>query len=351
MRLKVEQLRASLQQSLAPVYLLSGDEPLQLGEAADDIRWAAKQADYNTREVISIEQGNEWHRLSEEADALSIFSDKKLIDLRLPLAKPGLEGSKVLSQYCNNPPENTLLLITTGKLDSSTTKAAWLQAIDKIGHILQVWPLQGTQLVRWLQARAEKHGMQIDSAGLAILAARIEGNLLAAAQEIEKLYILHGKTYITKAMIEDEVADSSRFDVFSLSDDLLAGNFNRVSNILQELKAEGIAAPVILWALTREARMLLTIKSELKQNGHAEAAFKKFQIWDKRKPLVQQALTRLKVQDLYQILQLSALADQQIKGQLAGDGWESLWAICLRFVKASPGLKPNHTAGRSAYIT
>jgi DNA polymerase-3 subunit delta len=335
MSINGEQLRANLQKSLAPVYLISGDEPLQLGEAADEIRLAAKQADYNTREVISIDSGNEWQQLPDEASSLSIFSDKKLIDLRLPSAKPGNEGSKALISYCQNPPPDTLLLITTGKLDTSSQKSQWFQAIDKIGVFVQVWPLQGAQLLQWLQTRAERRGMQMDGDALKCLAGRIEGNLLAAAQEIEKLYILHGKTRINSAMIEDEVADSARFDVFGLSDDLLAGNLNRAINILNNLRAEGIATPIILWALSREARTLFNIKMELKQGGQTDAVFKKFQVWDKRKAAVQQALSRLKSQDLQSILKLSAIADQQIKGQLAGDCWESLFGICLRFVKGN----------------
>lgn len=333
MRLKVDQLGVALQKTLAPVYLVSGDEPLQVGEAADDIRQAVKQAGYTTREVVSIETGNEWHLLSVEAESLSIFSEKKLIDLRLPSAKPGMEGSKILSEYCKKLPEDTVLLITAGKLESAAQKSQWFQTLDNTGVIVQVWPLQGQDLLQWLQRRAERRGMRLEVDAVKSLAARIEGNLLAAAQEIEKLYILHGETRITKAMVEDDVADSARFDVFQLIDTLLSGKLNRAVKILSGLRAEGIAAPVVLWAISREARVLFNIKTELKQGAHQDAVFKKYQVWDKRKQPVQEALSRLKATDLQQILGLSAIADQQIKGQLAGDSWESLFEICLRFVK------------------
>lgn len=332
MRVKPEQLKAHLQKALAPVYLLTGDEPLQIAEAADEIRLAAKQADYLTREVISIDKGTEWQQLTEEASALSIFSENKLIDLRWPSAKPGLEGSKVICQYCQNPPENTLLLITTDKIDKASQKSLWFQALDNLGVIVQVWPLQGADLLQWLRHRASKRGLHCADDALKLLAAKIEGNLLAAAQEIEKLYILHGNQYLTKEHIEAAVANSSRFDVYNLSDELLAGNLNRATHMLNALKAEGIAAPVVLWALSRDARLLISLKQELKQGGHQESVFKKHQIWDKRKALVQQALTRLKMADLFAILALSAKTDQQIKGQLAGDSWESLFTLCVYFV-------------------
>ena len=331
MRLKADQLEAALSHQLAPVYFITGDEPLQLGEAADAVRAAARHAGFAVREVITIESGHEWPQLSAEADALSIFADKKLIDLRLPSGKPGQEGSKTLQAYCQNLPDDTLLLMTAGKLESSALKSQWLQSLDEKGVIVQVWPLQGPELLAWLQRRAERKGMHLSNDACKSLAARIEGNLLAAAQEIEKLFILHGGTRIEKAMIEDEVADSARFDVFKLSDALLAGKLNRSIKILQGLEAEATAAPIVLWSLSREIRTLYTLKSELKQHAHQDAVLKKFQIWDKRKPLVLDALRRLDDTHLQNFLSQCADIDRQIKGQASGDAWESLFRLCVAF--------------------
>ncbi|QWF69736.1 DNA polymerase III subunit delta [Methylomonas paludis] len=340
MQIKLEQLTAGLSKQLLPVYLISGDEPLQVGEAADDIRKAARQAGYGNREVLAIDDTNHWQELLTEADSLSIFADKKLIDLRLPSAKPGLEGSKTLVSYCRNLPEHTILLITMGKLESTALKAQWYQAIDAVGGTVRVWPLQGQDLLNWLQRRAERRGMHFETEALRILAGRIEGNLLAAAQEIEKLYIQHGEQRITKAIIEADVADSARFDVFKLSDALLAGSLNRVTKILHGLQAEAVAAPVVLWALSREARLLLNLHTELKSSAHPETVFKKLQVWDMRKSAVQAALARLKMADVQYILQNCTLADQQIKGQLAGDSWEKLFEICVLFCQpALPRLR------------
>lgn len=331
MRIKPEQLHTELRKSLLPVYLLSGDEPLQVGEASDAIRAAARQAGYSVREVVNIDQGNEWGRLAEEAEALSIFADKKLIDLRLPSAKPGLEGGKALIEYCRRLPADTLLLITSGKMETAAQKSQWFQTIERVGVVIQVWPLQGQDLLNWLQRRAETKGMQIEPDALKSLAVRIEGNLLAAAQEIEKLFILHGPSRLSKVMVENAVADNARFDVFKLTDALLGGKLNRATKILYGLKAEGIAAPVVLWAVSREARVLFQVKAELKQGSHHDAVFKKLHIWDKRIPLVNEAVKRLPIQQIQSVLLACAEADARIKGQLPGDGWDTLFDICVRF--------------------
>lgn len=331
MRIKLDQLDAALKKGLQPVYLISGDEPLQSGEAADAIRAAVRKADYTVREVISIDHGDDWSQLSMEAYSLSIFAERKLIDLRLSSVKPGADGSKVLLAYCRRLPADTILLITAGKLDAVSQKTQWFQAIDNAGAVVQVWPLQGQDLLNWLQRRAERKGMRLENDAIKSLAQRIEGNLLAAAQEIEKLFILHGSVLVTKTMVEDAVADSARFDVFKLTDALLAGKLNRVVKILNGLKAEGVAAPVVLWALSREARVLFNIKLELKNGANQEQIFKKHHIWDQRKQLMSNAIRRLTVAQIQSLLALSAKADRQIKGQSAGDGWDSLFEVGLQF--------------------
>lgn len=333
MRLKADQLESALQKNLKPVYLISGDEPLQLGEAADIVRNAARQAGFGVREVIAIETGNEWSQLSAEAESLSIFADQKLIDLRLPSGKPGQEGSKILQSYCKNPPDDTLLLISAGKIDSSAQKSQWLQAIDAMGVVVQVWPLQGADLQSWLQRRAERKGMHLDNDAARSLAIRIEGNLPAAAQEIEKLFILHGPTRLSRAQIEDAVADSARFDVFKLMDSLLAGKLNRSIKILQGLRADGTAAPVVLWAISRELRSLHQLKFAKQHGDSLEPIFKKLLVWDQRKQLFHDALNRLGDRQLQDLLSRSAQADRQIKGQMAGDEWESLLTICADFCR------------------
>lgn len=330
MRFNTEQLYGSLTK-LAPVYFITGDEPLQQGEVADSIRLAAKESGYTTREVLSVEANFEWGELIVAADSMSLFADKKVIDLRLPSGKPGTEGAKILIEYCQRLPEDTLLLITAPKLTAATLKTKWCLALDQAGVIVQVWPLEGAGLIQWLQRRAQKRGLQIETDGIRVLASRIEGNLLAAAQEIEKLYILYGETLISKQAVEQVVADSARFDVFKLTDSVLAGRASRVIKVLNGLKAEGIAAPVVVWALARETRMLINIKIAINQGQNKEQVFKNHRLWDKRKQLVAAAVSRMSIQTLQEVLLLCSKVDRQIKGRERGDYWETLLSLCLLF--------------------
>ncbi len=331
MRLKPEQLTPELQKNLGAVYLFSGDEPLQILELADCVRHAAKQAGFLQREIFSTDTGFEWSELTTAASSLSIFGDKKVLDVRVPNANFGNDGAKTLTSYCERLPVDTVLLITTGKLASASLKTRWFEAVDKVGITIQVRPLEGDELMQWLQNRLQQRGLATDREGLTLLAARVEGNLLAGAQEIEKLYVLYGASQLSSAQISDVVADSSRYDVFKLSDAILAANVNRIFKVLAGLQSEGIAAPVVLWALMREARTLCKIKIALVDGQHKDSVFRNNQIWDKRVALVDKALKRLSHDKLFEILTLSAKADRQAKGQESGDVWETILAVCLLF--------------------
>jgi DNA polymerase-3 subunit delta len=332
MRLRANQIKVSIEKKLAPVYLISGDEPLQLGETADTVRQTAKKFGYENREIFTVDASFNWNGFLESAGSLSLFADKKIIDLRIPSGKPGKEGAKAIVKYCERPPEDTLLLITAGKIAKASEKTAWFQALDKGGVVVQVWPLDGRDLMQWVQQRMQQKGLQADQAVFRLLTSRIEGNLLAAAQEIEKLYILFGsEKRLTEQDILDAVADSSRYDVFKLVDSALAGQTQRTHRILQGLKAEGVAEPVILWALSREARTLVKIKDLMAQGERRDSAYKKNQVWGNRQKLLDAALKRLSYQHLEKILLSAAIADCQIKGEAIGDVWVTFMDICLVF--------------------
>jgi len=330
MQLKPEQLEASLEKKLSPVYFLTGDEPLQLAEMADAVRAAARKAGYLSREVLTADSPEfSWNQIIELGSTLSIFADKQVLDVRLPSGAPGIEGAKVLTAYCDRPPEDSLLLISAGKIGKDAYKSRWFQALDRTGVIAQAWPLEGKALLNWLQQRLTHRGLLAEPEGIRSLAVRIEGNLLAAAQEIEKLYVLHGAGPISQQQIIEAVTDSSRYNVFNLMDACLAADIGRILKILSALRHEGIAAPIVLWALSREARMLYKIKWALNQKQNPEAIFKSHQVADKRRPLVNNAIKRLTIGDLDEVLSLSAKADRQSKGQESGPAWETLGAICL----------------------
>lgn len=326
MRLTIQQLGLTLRKDLAAVYLLHGDEPLQLGEAADAIRAAARQNGFFEREVLTVDAHFQWQNLFDSALSLSLFADKKILDLRIPEGKLGAEGAKALLEYCQKLPVDTLLLISAGKLAKEAYKSRWFETLDKSGVIVQVRPPEGKELESWLTQRAKARGLQIESKAIALLMDKLEGNLMAAAQEIERLYVLFGERAINAQAIEEVVADSSRYDVFKLVDACLAGKTKRVLKILHGLRDEAIAAPVVLWALTREARLLLVRTQHTKSFGAPQGS-----AWEQHKNLQTEAANRLKRQVLEAILLLGAKADQQIKGQQPGDAWETLLRICLLY--------------------
>ncbi len=330
MRVRPEQLAGALKNKLSAIYLLSGDEPLQLGEAADQIRAAAKEAGYLARELFQVEGNFDWSSFRQEADSLSLFSERRILDLRLPSGKPGREGSKALQDYCANLPDDTILLISTGKLAASAQKAVWFKALEKSATIVQVWPLEGGALIKWLQQRMLSRGLQCEQAGLRLLAERVEGNLLAAAQEIDKLYVLHGQGKIEPEMVIDAVANSARFNVFTLTDAVLAGKIKRVSTIMEGLHQEAVAEPVILWALAREARLLYQLSWLKARRQPLDAVYRKERVWDQRKALLGQALQRMSTEELENIVKLAAQADRMIKGQEAGNSGEALKQMALR---------------------
>lgn len=340
MQLTPDQLAASLGKGVAPVYFICGDEPLQLCEAGDAVRRAARNAGYEAREILSTDTpGFSWAQLAEAADTGSIFADKKIIDLRLPAGTVGADGAKALQGYCERLPMDTLLLISAGKVAKEAFKTRWLQALDKQGIIVNARPLEGRVLQDWMQRRLQRQGLAVDSEGLGLLLTRSEGNLLAAAQEIEKLFVLYGGGALNAAQIADAVADSARYDVYKLVDAVLAARVGRILKILAGLRQDGVAAPIVLWALTREARTLISIKQALAAGQNKERVFRDHQIWDKRKPLVGEALTRLGDSELQAILLLAAQADRQSKGQQPGDAWVSLQAMCLLFASL-PSVNP-----------
>jgi len=323
MQIKPQQLANALRNNIAPVYFISGDEPQQLAELADLVRKTAKEQDFTAREIFFADKQFDWKQLNMSADNYSLFADKKIIDLRLPSGTPGIDGAKVLTAYCQRLPEDTLLLITAGKIGKEALKTAWFQAIDKVGCVVQVWPLTGQDLLRWIQDRMQQRGLIPEPGVVKALADRIEGNLLAATQEIEKLYVLFGAGKLNIQQISAVVADSSRYDVFKLVESALSTQVDKVLKIVSSLKAEGVAPAIVLWALVRETRILVSYKAAQGQ-GEKELILKKNGIWGERKQLIDSSAKRLAHSELNNILVLAAKADRQIKGQHRGDPWETL---------------------------
>ncbi len=336
MKLHSDKLAGHLKQTLAPVYLLSGDEPLQLTEALDAVRQAARIKGYTGHELFYADGHFDWGQFEAAGQSASLFGEPRIIDLRLP-TKPEKLAATALERYAGRPAGDAILVVSLVKLTATEQKARWFQALDKIGIFVQFWPIEGEALVRWLDHRISQRGLLAEHSGIGLLARRVEGNLLAAAQEVEKLHILYGSGRLTDQQIMAAVADSARYDVFDLSDALLLGQADRMARILAALRAEGVASAVVLWSITRELRLVNGIQRMLAEGLSGETVFSRFQVWDKRKPAVQAALRRLKTIDLHHALLHCARIDRTIKGLESGDAWDALLAVCMQLAAQPPG--------------
>jgi DNA polymerase-3 subunit delta len=321
MRVRAEQLPQHLQKTLAPVYLVSGDEPLQLNEACDAVRAAARAAGHDNREVMEAGANFDWNDLLAEAASFSLFAEKKIIDLRLPGGKPGREGGKALTEYCDNPPPDTLLLLTLPKLDRQQQNSKWFKSVERLGAVVQVWPVEVQQLPQWIERRLRSAGLEPSREAVRMLAERVEGNLLAAHQEIEKLLLLHGTGPIDAEQLAGAVADSARYDVFELVDSALRGEMARCLRILEGLRGEGIAAPVVLWALHREIAQLGSVAIDSAKGLSLEHAMTRAKVWDRRKTLARTAVGRLKPVQWLSLLDECQAADAAAKGADPRDPW------------------------------
>lgn len=328
-KLRADQLNATLAKALASVYLVSGDEPLLIQETCDQIRKAARQQGFSEREIYHVESGFDWNQLLASANSLSLFSDKKIFEIRMPSGKPGEKGTKALVDYLEDPSPDNLLLIITEKLDAGTQKSKWVKLIEDKGIHLQIWPIPPAQLPRWISTRLQQAGLSADSAATDLLASRIEGNLLAAVQEIEKLALLSTDKHISYELMAAAVADSARYDAFSLADKALHGDARAAAKTLQGLRGEGADAISILWSVLRDIRSLNQIAQSQAQGKSFEAAARQAGVWEKRQPLIQNALRRFKPVQLQLMLRKANAIDKSIKGMRNAEPWDELLDLVL----------------------
>ncbi|MGH8320629.1 MAG: DNA polymerase III subunit delta [Gammaproteobacteria bacterium] len=320
MKLTSDKLDSHLKAALAPVYLIAGDEPLQREEAADAIRAAARARDHTDREVFFAERGFDWNLLATAGASLSLFASKRILEVRLPTGKPGDDGATALSTYAQNPAPDTLLLIISAKLERGGGR--WAEALEKAGVLITVWPVEAKNLAGWLGRRMQGRGLKPSAEAVALMAARVEGNLLAAAQEVEKLLLLKGPGPVDVDAVAEAVADSARYDPYGLVDAALAGDRSRTARILEGLKEEGTEPTFILWALTREIRSLAGMAWEIQGGAPMQRVLAR--VWEKRRPAIQKALNRHRPQDWQGLLSHLARADRILKGQAPGRPWDEL---------------------------
>ncbi|MXS81505.1 DNA polymerase III subunit delta [Nitrosomonas oligotropha] len=333
MRIKLEQIQQQLQKQTVPLYTLFGSEPLLILEAADQIRTHARQQGYTERELFTADQHFDWAELLNAGNNLSLFGDRKIMDLRIPSGKPGREGGKALETYCAALPPDTVTLIILPRIDKQGQASKWFKALETAGTLIAVYPVERDQLPGWIGQRLAKQQQKADAATLQFLASQVEGNLLAAHQEIQKLALLYPAGNLTFEQVKDVVLNVARYDVFQLSDAMITGDIARFMRVLTGLQGEGAAPLLILATLTEQIRQLVAIRKGLDNGQPPAQLLQTARIWGDRQKPVMTAAQRISIQALLQALTAAAEIDRMIKGVAQGDVWEGLLQLGLRFTR------------------
>lgn len=322
-------LNKQLADGLPSVTLVFGDEPLLVEESCDAVRGRAQELGYE-RLVISAESAADWDRLLETSHSLSLFSTCRLIDLRLPTGKPGDAGGRALVQYCQSAPQDTALLIAGARLDRRARQAKWYKEVERVGAVIEHKALAAERLPVWIRARAESRGMDLQRDAEVLLAHYLEGNLLAAAQEIDKLALLSDATgRVHTAEVERSITDNARFNIFSLVDHCLAGNDYKALRTLNGLRREGVEPVLLVWALAKQVRTLYCLSTALEAGESRAQLFKKYRIWTKQASMIGTALNRIGARGWADLLHRLAHVDRVLKGRASGNIWHALEQACM----------------------
>lgn len=324
MKIQPYQLAQQLKKQLLPLYLVSGDEHLLVQEAVATIIEHGKTLGFTEHLRFTQETNFNWEELLFTTKHLSLFDDQRILELKLNNFKLG-SGEKILEDYVTNPPPGNLLLLITPKLDSNVQKSKWFKARENKIGIIQIWSLDLKQLPMWLKNRLQIHALTLDSASIDFLIDYTQGNLLALNQEIEKLSLTYGKGKLNLEQVLAALTDHSRFSVFDLLDHALSSKTKSVVRIINNLKQEGLEPAIVLWAIAKELRTLLSCSTA----ENLETAMLKSNVWTKRQPLIKQALKKHNVKQLKQMLKCAAEIDLYIKGAKSGDVWNELTRLYL----------------------
>jgi len=327
--LRPNQLAAHLERTLSPVYTIHGDEPLLAIEAGDAIRAAARKSGCDEREVLVVEKGFDWDAFRAANANLGLFGSRKLVDLRIPTGKPGVEGAKALEACVDNPNPDNVMLVTLPKLDRAAQSSAWFTALGNAGVAIAVFPLERAELPAWIAARLARQGQRASTETLAFLAERCEGNLFAAQQEIAKLGLLLPEGEVPYEEVERAVTDVARYDVQELSEAWLAGDAARALRIIAALEAEGEGLPLLLWQLGEDLHALSAIGDATAAGTSAAVAVRNARVWGKRQGAMEQAARRVSAPATMPLLRALSRLDALSKGIGAGDAWDDLRGLAL----------------------
>ncbi len=324
MQIKPDQLERELRGQLKPVYLVTGDEPLQVQESCDAIRRACREQGISERDILDVDQHFDWSELLSSSANMSLFGDRKLIELRIPNGKPGDKGSKALVQYTDAIDPDNILLIVAGKIEPASKRSKWFSALDRTGAIIFVWPIDERQLPRWLVGRAKQRGLSIAPDALTMICDRVEGNMLAAVQELDKLSLVATNNTIDLELVTQSVSDNARYNLFSTIDAALAGRAADAIRMLAGLRAEGTAPILVLWAIHRELSLLQRCREMVDAGQRVEAAVTANRVWKNRQRLVSDVVSRCDQKTMSHLMSMAVTIDQTIKGMQQGDPWQVL---------------------------
>jgi len=333
MKLNANQLPQKLKQSLELFYWVSGDEPLIADECADLIRQAARKQGVVEREIFEVDGRFKWAQIVDANQAVSLFGDRKMIELRLT-GKLNAEGQKALAAYFEQPNPDNILLMVSPKIEAASTKTKWFKNLEKNAQWMPIWPIGVAQLPAWLSDRLKQKGLGIDQDALQLLVEKVDGNLLAGKQEIEKLMLIAKGSNIDLQTVMNSVADSARYNVFDLSEAVLKNDHKRAFKILQGLQGEAVEPTIILWALSKDIRVMSMLKYASNHGQNTKAVFTAQRIWDAQQALYSKALKQRSLNDLQQMVRYCGLIDKTIKGQFNGNVWQQFDALIFAWFNA-----------------
>lgn len=324
MRFDTDQLAQRLERGLAPLYVVFGDELLLALEAADRIRAAALAAGFDERSILIADAAFDWGALRDAGQSLSLFASKRIVDLRIPSGKPGKDGSEALVKYCDSLPDDTVTVVSLPALDRHALASRWFGALERAGDAVHAKSVTRDRLPAWISQRLAQQQQNASQETVAFIAERVEGNLMAAYQEIQKLALLYPTGELSFDDVKGAVLDVARYDVFELGATVLRGDRNHFLRMLDGLRGEGAAVPLVLWAVAEEARALTHVRSLVDDGVPLNRAMQQARVWGGRQKMLPQALRRLDQQQLLAALRDAARVDRMAKGLAKGDVWDAL---------------------------
>lgn len=338
MRLPSEQLAGHLARELKPLYVVFGNEPLLALEASDRIRAKARTEGYTEREVLTADSGFKWNQLALAGNSQSLFASRKLLELRIPTGKPGKEGGEALQNYCQSLPPDTVTLIQVSDLDWRGQKAAWFEALERAGTSVEAKTVTRKALPQWIASRLKEQQQEVDAATLDFIADRVEGNLMAAHQEVQKLALLFPAGTISFDQVREAVLDVARYDVFNLGEIMLEGDPLRLARVLDGLQGEGTAAPLVLWSLAAEIRLIGKVVTGVNTGKPVSLMLREARVFPQsHQNAMQNNLKRFTLAQTTEALRHAAVIDRMVKGLVRGDTWNELLQLALRFARNNPG--------------